>query len=68
MMLGIGTMGLVLDPDDPLGVYKVKAEMIDKVTKKTLVLERSVTIVEGEEEEQEGEEDAEDEADDAESA
>jgi hypothetical protein len=38
------------------------------VTKKTLVLERSVTIVEGEEEEQEGEEDAEDEADDAESA
>jgi len=51
MQLGIGTMGLLLDPDDPLGVYKVKAEVSDKVAKKTLVLERMVTVVEGEEEE-----------------
>jgi hypothetical protein len=52
MQLGIGTMGLVLDPDDPLGAYRVKAEVIDKVAKKTIVLERTVTVIAEEEEEE----------------
>ena len=64
MQLGIGTMGLVLDPDDPLGAYRVKAEVSDKVAKKTIVLERTVTVIAEEEEEEDKEEEADDAAGD----
>ena len=46
MQLSVGNMGIVIDPDDPLGVYKVKATILDKVAKKTLIVERTFTAVE----------------------
>jgi hypothetical protein len=46
MQLSLGNMGIVIDPDDPLGVYKVRAEVVGKIAKKTLVLERTFTAVE----------------------
>jgi hypothetical protein len=46
MQLSVGNMGFVLEPEDPLGVYKVKAKVVDNVAKKTLVLEREFTAVE----------------------
>lgn len=46
MQLSIGNMGIVIEPRDPLGVYKVKAEILDKVAKKTMVLERTFAAVE----------------------
>lgn len=46
MQLSVGNMGIVIDPGDPLGVYSVKAEITDKVAKKSMVLERTFTAVE----------------------
>jgi hypothetical protein len=46
MQLSVGNMGIMIDPGDPLGVYRVKAVITDKVTKKKMVLERSFTAVE----------------------
>ena len=48
MQLSVGNMGIVIDPDDPLGTYKVIAEVVDKVAKKTILLERTFTAIEGE--------------------
>ncbi len=46
MQLSVGNIGIVIEPKDPLGVYKVKAAVVDKVAKKTLNLERTFTAVE----------------------
>jgi hypothetical protein len=46
MQLSFANMGIVIDPDDSLGVYKVKATVLDRVAKKTLILERTFTAVE----------------------
>jgi len=46
MQLSLGNMGIVIDPGDPLGVYKVKAEIIDTIDKRKMVLERSFTAME----------------------
>lgn len=46
MQLSVGNMGIVVEPEDPLGVYKVRAEIVDKIAKKTMVLERTFTAVE----------------------
>src|SRR5262245_39024347 len=46
MQLSVGNMGIVIDPGDPLGIYKVKAEVVDKVAKKTILLERTFTAIE----------------------
>ena len=32
MQLSVGNMGIVIDPGDPLGIHKVKAEITDKIT------------------------------------
>jgi len=48
MQLSVGNMGIVIDPDDPLGTYKVKAEVVDKDAKKTILLERTFTAIEAE--------------------
>jgi hypothetical protein len=48
MQLSVGNMGIVIEPDDPLGVYKVKAEVLDKIAKNTMVLERTFTALEAE--------------------
>ena len=48
MQLSVGNMGVVIEPKDPLGVYKVKAEIQDKIAKKTMLLERTFTAVEAE--------------------
>ena len=39
-------LGLVIDPDDQLGKYVVKVELQDRVSKKTMTLEREFTAVE----------------------
>jgi hypothetical protein len=46
MQLGVGNLGILIEPADPLGVYKVKAEILDAVANKTMVLERTFTAVE----------------------
>jgi len=46
MQLSVGNMGIVVDPGDPLGLYTVKATVVDKHAKKTLVAERTFTAVE----------------------
>lgn len=46
MQLSVGNMGIVIDPGDPLGVYRVKAEITDTIGKKKMVLERSFTVME----------------------
>jgi hypothetical protein len=46
MQLSVGNMGIVIDPGDPLGIYKVKAEITDKIAKKKMVLERTFTAME----------------------
>jgi hypothetical protein len=46
IQLGVSTMGLVLEPEDPLGVYTVRAKIVDKVSGKKLVLEREFRGVE----------------------
>lgn len=46
MQLSLGNIGIVIEPQDPLGDYKVKAEVVDMVAEKTLVLERTFKAVE----------------------
>ena len=46
LQLSVGNMGIVIDPGDQLGVYKVRAKVVDKVAKKTLLLERDFTALE----------------------
>lgn len=46
LQLSHSHMGLVIDPDDELGVYKVRLELVDRVSKKTMNLERQFTAVE----------------------
>jgi hypothetical protein len=46
IQLGDANMGIVIEPKDPLGDYKVRAEIQDRIGKKTLVLERSFTAAE----------------------
>jgi hypothetical protein len=46
LQLSIGNMGIVIEPTDPLGVYKVRAEVYDKIAKRKLELERTFTAVE----------------------
>jgi hypothetical protein len=46
IQLGVGYIGVVLEPEDPLGVYKLRAKVVDKVAGKTLVLEREFTAAE----------------------
>jgi len=38
-------MGVIIEPHDKLGTYKVRAEITDKVTNKKMVLERTFTAV-----------------------
>jgi hypothetical protein len=45
----MGGMFIGIEPQDPLGVYKVKAKVVDIVAKKTLLLEREFTAVEADE-------------------
>ena len=46
MQLRVGQMGVVIAPDDPLGVYTVRAEVVDRISGRALVLERTFTVVE----------------------
>lgn len=46
MQLSVGNMGIIIDPDDPLGEYTVRAEILDKVSKKKMMLERPFTAAE----------------------
>ena len=46
LQLAIGNLGVVVDPGDPLGVYMVKAEILDRVSKKKMTLEQKFTAVE----------------------
>lgn len=46
LQLSHGNLGIAIDPGDPLGVYTVKAEIVDKVAKKKMVLQRDFTAVE----------------------
>ncbi|MGH2376089.1 MAG: hypothetical protein ACRDIC_21800 [bacterium] len=46
MQLSKAHMGIVVEPGDPLGIYKVKVEVTDKIANKTLVLERTFTAIE----------------------
>jgi hypothetical protein len=47
IQLGVGNMGIMIEPGDPLGRYKVRAEILDNVGRKMMVLERSFPAVEG---------------------
>ena len=51
MQLSVGNMGIVIDSDDPLGVYSIRAEINDKVAKKKMVLERTFTASEAQKKE-----------------
>ena len=46
MQLSVGNIGLKVEPEDPLGEYRVQADILDKVTKKHMILERNFTAVE----------------------
>jgi hypothetical protein len=46
MQLSVKNMGILIETGDALGVYKVRADIEDKVAKKKLVLEREFTAVE----------------------
>jgi hypothetical protein len=37
---------IIIDPEDPLGGYRVKAVITDKVASKKMALERAFTAVE----------------------
>jgi len=47
MQLSIGAIGLKVEPTDPLGEYKVRADIFDRVTGKHMVLERTFFATEG---------------------
>ena len=46
LQLSVGNMGIVIEPQDPLGLYTVRAEVNDKIAKRKLELERTFTAVE----------------------
>src|SRR5262245_49534830 len=46
LQLSHGSMGLVIDPGDELGVYRVRLELTDHVSQKKMYLEREFTAVE----------------------
>ena len=46
VQLSKGNLGLIIEPGDSLGVYRVRAEILDRVSKKGMVLERDFTAVE----------------------
>jgi hypothetical protein len=43
--LGITNVGVIVEEKDPLGVYKVKAEIRDKVAGRKMILERTFTAI-----------------------
>ncbi|MGE3243022.1 MAG: hypothetical protein AB7G28_26950, partial [Pirellulales bacterium] len=43
LQLGVLYVGTVIEPDDPLGEYKIVAEVVDHVTGKSLKLSRKFT-------------------------
>lgn len=45
IQLSVGSLGVVIEREDPLGDYKIRAKVVDKVAKKTLLLEREFTAV-----------------------
>jgi hypothetical protein len=45
MQLSPGNIGVVIEPQDPLGTYAVTARLTDRVSKKSLVLERRFEAV-----------------------
>lgn len=46
LQLSKGNLGVMIDPGDSLGVYKVKADILDRVSRQRMVLERDFTAVE----------------------
>ena len=46
MQLSVGNIGAIIEPKDTLGTYTVVAEILDKVSKKILVLKRTFEAVE----------------------
>jgi len=46
MQMGVGNIGVVIEPKDTLGTYAVVAEILDRVSKKKMVLERTFQAVE----------------------
>ncbi|MEO7420376.1 MAG: hypothetical protein ABI163_25185 [Thermoanaerobaculia bacterium] len=46
IQLSVGNMGIVLEPADPLGTYVMRAEVQDRVSQKTIRLERHFKGVE----------------------
>ena len=46
MQLSIGNIGALIEPKDSLGTYTVVAEVLDKVSKKIMVLKRTFEAVE----------------------
>jgi hypothetical protein len=46
MQLSVKNMGILIETGDALGVYKVRADIEDKVAKKKMVLEKEFTAVE----------------------
>lgn len=46
IQLSVGNMGIVLEPGDPLGTYVMRAEVHDRVSQKTIRLERQFEAME----------------------
>ena len=46
MRMGVGNIGVIIEPQDSLGSYTVVAEVLDKVSKKILVLRKTFEAVE----------------------
>ena len=46
LQLGVGSFCVVIEPEDPLGRYRMQAEVRDRVSGKTLRLERYFSAVE----------------------
>lgn len=47
MQLSMGNIGIIIEPEDQLGTYRVIAEISDKVSGKRMVLERDFEAVAG---------------------
>jgi hypothetical protein len=45
LQLGVGNIGVVIEPKDALGTYTIRAEIEDRVAKKKLLLERTFEAV-----------------------
>lgn len=48
VQMSVGNMGIVIEPKDALGAYRVEAEVVDWVVEKRMVLERTFTAIETE--------------------